>query len=227
MQTNWIVRSVKLFVLATVLAAGLFVSWLSPAHAERMSFSLTSARGLEGCSQTCSTIVLADGQIDNSSPDRFDALVRNHLGPRPRGLTVLIRSPGGYVIAAAKLGLLFRKYNATVVVATAGAMNLRSGTIKIGPAMCISACVYAFMGGRKRVVPAGGSLVLHRSYADGTWFRGREYDNDFVRQYILAYAKSMGVATAPITYAERLPPYHVQALTRAQIREWKLGTVGF
>ncbi len=223
MQTNWIVRTVA----SLLLFAGVSPHCLSPAHAERMSFSLTSAHGVEGCSKTCSTIVLADGQIDNTSPDRFEALVRNHLGPSPKGLTILIQSPGGYVIAAAKLGLLFRKYDATVVVASAGAMNLRSRKIGIGPAMCISACVYAFMGGRKRVVPASGSLVLHRSYADGSWFRGREYDNDFVRQYIQAYAKSMGVATAPIAYAERLPPSHVQPLTRAQIRVWNLGTAGF
>ena len=71
------------------------------------------------------------------------------------------------------------------------------------------------------------TLVLHRSYADGSWFRGREYDNDFVRQCILAYAKSMGVATAPIAYAERLPHSHVQPLTRSQIREWDLGTADF
>ncbi|MCC2096916.1 MAG: hypothetical protein KDJ29_08485, partial [Hyphomicrobiales bacterium] len=160
MRTN----KVTIFITSLACAAGLVVPGETAARSERMSFSLTSARGVEGCGKACRVVVLADGAIDNSSPIRFEALVRENLGAKPKGLTVLIRSPGGFVIAAAKLGLLFRRYNVTVAVASAGAMNLRTRKIGLGPATCISACVYAFMGGRKRVVPQGGSLVLHRSY---------------------------------------------------------------
>ena len=63
---------------------------------------------------------------------------------------VLLDSQGGYVIASMELGRVFRRIGAATVVAN----------------QCLSACVYAFMGGVKRVAPRGALLGIHRMFAE-------------------------------------------------------------
>lgn len=192
-----------------------------------ISFSLMTASGVQGCNRACQIVVVAEGEINNTAAVRFERLVRENLGTKPRGLTVLLRSPGGYVIAAAKLGNAFRKYRATVVVARAARTDLRTMRITLAGARCVSACVYALMGGQKRVLANGSSIVLHRSYADGGFGQSREYGNDVLRQYIFGYAKSMGINTDVIKFAERLHPSRLYTINPEQARRWKLATPQF
>ena len=209
-----------------ILAATMF---LIPAQgqAARMSFTLMTASGIEGCANACRIVVAAEGQIDNTSASRLERLVRENFPGRHKGLTVLLKSTGGYVIAAAKLGKVFRKYRATVVVAVVGSVNTQNLRIRLRPATCTSACVYALMGGYKRVLPGGSKLVLHRSYSDGALPGQREYSNDILRQFILGYARSMGVSQKAIEFAERLHPSRLYPVNERQLKAWNLARAWF
>lgn len=197
------------------------------AQAAPMSFSLLTASGVEGCGKHCSVVVVASGEIDNTAASRFDMLVRNHLRSGTAGLTVLLTSPGGFVVAAAKLGTLFRKYRATVAVASAAWTNPQTLKVRLAAGSCTSACVYAFMGGVRRIAPPGSRLVLHRSYADGSWFEGREYNNEVLQNYITGYTKEMGIHPQVVQFAESLPPDRLYTLRPEQFEAWNLARQRF
>ena len=61
-----------------------------------------------------------------------------------------------------QLGMVFRKIGAAVIVARGASAMRRRDESAWPPALCMSACVYAFFGGKKRVVPAVSQLGIHR-----------------------------------------------------------------
>ncbi len=79
-------------VFACVMVAIAMICSSSQVQAQTMSFSVLTASGIEGCGKKCKAIIVAQGDIDNSSGDRFDKLVKDQFGNRPKGLTVLLES---------------------------------------------------------------------------------------------------------------------------------------
>ena len=72
---------------------------------------------------------------------------------------VVLNSPGGRVVASMRLGAALRKLDAAVIVARFG----KEGDLDLPIAgQCMSACVYAMMGGSKRVVPPESRVGIHR-----------------------------------------------------------------
>ena len=129
-----------------------------------MTFRLVPIGNPAKCKSRCVDAIAADGEITNSTPDAFVAfLMRTFRDPRVRSV-VLLNSPGGRVVASMQLGLALRKVGALAIVARAGpgARAVRSVVMTSGG--CYSACVYALMGAKKRVIPHGSKVGIHRMF---------------------------------------------------------------
>lgn len=205
--------------LAAALAA-------APARAEDMSFRLaTLATGQ--CGAYCPQVVAAEGEIVEETPDAFLNFVRSHLGGGQLRSILLLDSPGGKVVASMELGRALRKLGMAVIVA-----RIASDSGYLVSGRCYSACVYALMGGRKRVIPRRSSVGVHRMYnyttavdpASGEAVRRRKYDDGRMRKALSRYSAVMGISGDLISFAERTSPDHVHVLSAAEIARWRLGS---
>jgi hypothetical protein len=199
------------------------------AAAEPMSFRLASVGEGDGCRRSCADVIAADGEIDNETADRFVAFLSDHLQDRDLRPVVLIQSPGGTVVGAMQLGLVFRKIGAAVIVAAAHDID-GSNEISVGPGACLSACVYAFIGGKHRVVPPVSRLGIHRMVINeqvqnpsGGTETQRIYGSSDIVSSLAAYAKAMGVDPRVIGYAETISPDALHIVSPSEIARWRLG----
>ena len=137
------------FALAAILACG------SAASAAPMTFR-TMPVG-DKCGARCPEMIIADGEITNRTPDEFIAFVRRQsVNPNARGV-ILLNSQGG-AWAPRWNRALFRTAGAAVIVGRAGPQGVVAGR-------CYSACVYALMGAKKRVIPKVSKVGIHRMFA--------------------------------------------------------------
>ena len=217
-------------LIKTVFIA-LCVAALVPAfaHAEEMSFRVVSVSS-GGCGANCPQVIAAQGEIGPETPDAFVAFVReNARGGNLHGI-VLLDSPGGKVVASMELGQAIRKLGMAVIVARPAADQSRTMALVSG--RCYSACVYALMGGRRRVIPPQSSVGIHRMFnystsfdiAEGGLVRERNYDDGGMLQTLSRYAAMMGVSTELVKLAERTSPDKLYVLTGTDIARWRLGS---
>jgi hypothetical protein len=214
-------------LIKTVLFALCFAA--SAAHAEEMSFRAVGVNS-GGCGDHCPQVIAAQGEISAETPDAFLSFVRqNARGGNLHGI-VLLDSPGGKVVASMELGQVIRKLGMAVIVARPAANQSRTMALVSG--RCYSACVYALMGGRKRVIPSQSSVGVHRMFnystnfdiAEGGFVRERNYDDGGMLQTLSRYAAMMGVSTDLVKLAERTSPDKLYVLTGADIARWRLGS---
>ena len=213
-------------MLAGTLALGTLS--LPVAAAEPMSFRLASVGETDTCRGGCADVIAADGEIDNDTADRFVAFLADHLQDPELRPVVLLQSPGGTVVGAMQLGLVFRKINAAVIVAAA--QDTGDSAVAVVRGACLSACVYAFMGGKRRVVPSISRLGIHRMVinetvrgASGEMQTQRIYGSDDIVSSLSAYTKAMGVDPRVIGVAETIPPNSIHIVTAREIARWRLG----
>ena len=214
---------------AAVIAAG-WLLFAGPASAaEPMSFRIASVGEGDGCHHSCAEVIAADGEIDNDTADRFVSFLSSNLQDGDLRPVVLIQSPGGTVVGAMQLGLVFRKIGAAVIVAAARDVD-GSAEIRVAPGACLSACVYAFIGGKRRVVPTVSRLGIHRMVineqvqnAMGGTETQRIYGSQDIVSSLAAYTKAMGVDPRVIGYAETISPDALHIVTPAEIARWRLG----
>lgn len=202
-----------------------FALFLSPGAASALTYSVVTVGDRSA--------IVADGSIEQNEGQRFrDFLVGLDARGGVPG-TVLIHSPGGYARGGFELGLYLRQLGLGVVVgavrrdAATGAPVLLSGR-------CASACVLAMMGGRRRVVPDGSRIYVHRHralYGGGDSGdalppalmepgRGSEQFVNGMR----AYASMMGVDPGLITLADSVPHESARLLTPGEVRRFRLST---
>ncbi|MBM3609388.1 MAG: hypothetical protein FJX29_13230, partial [Alphaproteobacteria bacterium] len=139
-------------------------AWAAPA----MTFALAPVGNPQQCGARCPKIIIAEGEINVDTPERFLDFLRRNIRDRSVRAVVLINSPGGVVTSSMRLGTLFRRSGAAVVVARVGGVTA-GGQPVFAAANCASACVYALIGAKKRVVPPQSRLVLHRMFAYETF----------------------------------------------------------
>jgi hypothetical protein len=174
-----------------------------------------------------SLAIIAEGQITNSTPGDFTDFLRENAANHDLHTVVFLHSEGGYVMASMELGQIFRRIGAATVVARL-APSTRGG--RFLSANCLSACVYAFMGGRKRVAPQGSALGIHRMFAnqvnDGNLFGDstvvRRYDNGSMAAHLMAYSASMGVSRDLIRTAEHISSSSIHLVTSSEMARWNL-----
>jgi len=194
-----------------------------------MSFRAVQIGSPQTCGATCPTVIAASGQITQATPSRFLDFIEQNYGSRNLHAVVFLDSPGGRVLASMEFGTLLRKIGAAAVVARVYADG--AGGSVMTNAQCFSACVYALMGARKRVIPASSQIGIHRMFvyedsldASGTMLlRHRRFDNGDMRTFLMNYSAEMGVSPGLIAAAEHVPSENLRLLTRAEIRKWHLG----
>jgi hypothetical protein len=208
-------------------AALVFAAFSLPARgAEPMTFRLLPLEDAGRCGNQCAQAIVADGEITNSTPQEFLSFVSQNLQGNVRAV-VFLNSPGGRVVASMELGQLFRKLGVAAIVARAG--QTYGGTALAG-GHCFSACVYALMGGRKRVIPPQSKVGVHRMFqyqasldATGGATIHRQYDNGRMRSMLSRYSRQMGVNSRVIEDAERTSSDSLHVLSKGEIARWHLG----
>src|SRR5260370_41089650 len=146
------------FVLALAGAAMLARPDAAMAQGEPMSFRLAKLEG-RGCGARCPRVIVAEGVIEEDTPETFISFLQSAAETQDLRDVVVINSPGGRVVASMRLGAALRKLRAAVIVARFGNGD-DPDLPTAGP--CMSACVYAMMGGVKRIVPPESRMGIHR-----------------------------------------------------------------
>jgi hypothetical protein len=210
------------------LAAALaFSAFAAPVKAgEPMTFRLLPLEDSSRCGYECAQAIVADGEITNSTPQEFLSFVSTHLQGNVRAV-VFLNSPGGRVVASMELGQIFRRLGVAAIVARAGQTY---GGTALAAGHCFSACVYALMGGSKRIIPPQSKVGVHRMFqyeasmdsAGGATIY-RRYDTGKMRAMLSRYSKQMGVNSRVIEDAERTSSDSLHVLSNGEIARWRLG----
>jgi ATP-dependent protease ClpP protease subunit len=170
-------------------------------------------------------LVKAIGTFEWDSSDKFRTfLTDQNKQSEDWNVPVLLRSPGGDIEEALKIGHLIREHQMSTVTDT----------------MCASACTYTFMGGVHRVAAEGTQYGVHQFYGNivFTDYEKQVYSaKDLVEAQqrtsrLQNYATDMGVDnavvalalnTSPIPTEER--PQGVYVLSRQQLLTYKVENV--
>lgn len=220
-------RRLRRLPVFALLAAMLSAS--APARADgEMTFRAVRLGETQTCGADCPVVIAATGQITQATPERFLDFIESHTKIDLHAV-VFLDSPGGRVVASMEFGTLLRKVGAAAVVARVYPDG-RGGTI-MTEAQCFSACVYALMGAKKRVIPSGSQVGIHRMFVteDGSdpsskaILHHRRFDDGNMRAFLEDYASEMGINPDLIAAAETVPSTRLKILTRDEIRRWHLG----
>lgn len=222
----------KALRLSAALAAATLALAAAPAAA--MEYKLVPVGG--DCGARCPLVISAEGEIDRSSAEAFIEFLRGSVGSDRLRNIVFMHSPGGNVVGAMKLGAVFRKAGTAVVVAQAREGQGLARDSNFLSAECMSACVYAFMGGKTRVAPPQSRLGVHRT--SSFRFVGKDpagaepgYQRIQTPEALLRalgdYTQSMGVSREVISVAQAAPANSIRVLTRAEVARWRLGKERF
>ena len=213
------------------LAALALVCYAETARAEDMRFRSVTVGDSAICGAACPEVIAAEGEITNRTPAAFLEFVRTHAPHKNLHAIVFLHSPGGKVLASMELGRMLRRAGAAAVVARAIPDDTGDGRTHFTGARCFSACVYALMGGKKRVIPPESLVGIHRMYAHQGGFDPereaedlpRRYDNRGVVSALSRYSGMMGVSPDLIAKAEHISHDRVHIVTPAEIARWRLG----
>jgi len=210
--------------LTAALALAVFAA---PVRAgEPMTFRLLPLEDTSRCGHQCAQGIVADGEITNSTPQEFLSFVSTHLQGDVRAV-VFLNSPGGRVVASMELGQIFRKLGVAAIVARAGQTY---GGTAVAAGHCFSACVYALMGGSKRIIPPQSKVGVHRMFQyeasvdpSGGATIYRRHDDGKMRAMLSRYSRQMGVNSRVIEDAERTSSDALHVLSNGEIARWRLG----
>lgn len=145
--------------------------------------------------------VYASGEIEDGDTDRFVAFLADH---KVDDALVILDSPGGSLMESLKLGELIRKKRFDTSV----------GALADGkPAVCASACAYAFAGGVYRYLDSkSGKLGIHQfSSTAGT--TGRIGDIQLLSGAVVEYLEEMGVDGRAFSLAATASPEEIVWVT--------------
>jgi hypothetical protein len=188
-------------VLIGLLA--LFVPAAAVAEPDAMSFRVVTA---PNCRGSCAAEIAADGIIALDSAEAFRAVAAT-LAPNP--IVVRLASSGGNLVGSLQLGQAFRALNATVIVAKG--------------ARCVSACVYAFLGGATRRV-SDGRIGVHRFRPEGEASDG-DFPDVLVRratEVLTDYVTQMGADPGLVRLAMSTAPPGMHFLDAGELRRYRV-----
>ena len=201
------------------------------AQGEPMRFRLAQI-AQDGCTRTCPQVIVAEGVIEENTPQAFIDFVRSAADQPGARSVVLLSSPGGRVVASMRFGAELRQMGAAVIVARSWREGGHDVTVS---GQCMSACVYAMMGGVKRIVPAESRVGIHRMSreeasegpARGPHPMMRAYASADMVAALATYAAEMGVNPSVIRTAERISPDAIHILSPAELRRWRVASPKF
>ena len=110
-------------------------------------------------------VIAATGEITDETPRQFLEFVQENVNQARLHAVVFLNSPGGKVAASMELGREFRRLGAAAIVARFDPNAGGRGVSSFVGARCLSACVYALIGAKKRVIPPESLVGIHRMFA--------------------------------------------------------------
>jgi hypothetical protein len=184
---------------------------------------------VNNCTSDCPKIIVASGEMYfddiNTLVATLQAGIQRDRMIRP---VVLLSSVGGNVAAGYGIGEVFRQINATVIVARA----VPSGSgYTFGPGSCASACVFALMGGKTRVVPEGSKVGVHwmsgpvPQMSSGSVFGPSsdfKDDSDAKEQRMRQYMRRMGIRAELASFIRKVPNSDMHVLTPQEVQRFGL-----
>ena len=227
-KNNFFIKTIFRYSLGAFLVA--FLASLANAAAP-IAFQLINVPE-SGCTPQCPQIMVADGEIDEEAAPRFAAFFKAaqeqyRQNPALLRRVLYLSSLGGNVLAATELGMLLRRAKITVVIAQV--YNVAGHPFAI-EGRCLSACIYAMMGGQKRIVPAKAQLGIHCMFAR-TFIHDPSNKTEQLYEFatpemvadLRAYSKRMGINPQLISLAQRIGPNDMRYLTPQEMLNWQLG----
>ena len=191
-------RAASLGLLAALPASA------AGAQQDAMTFRVVAAKN---CQAPCHTEIAADGMISSEAAAAFRAVASTVLsGP----IVVRISSPGGNLVGSLQLGDAFREFKAT--------LSVEKG------ARCVSACVYAFLGGATRRV-TGGKIGVHRFRPAGEETDNNDFPNILVQRaadILTEYVARMGADPELIRMAMTIQPPAIHFLDAGELRRYRV-----
>lgn len=208
----------------------------APGYGAAMEFSTVPISN-HCVAQDCPRVLVANGELTAHA----DRRLRDFLAEQGRvpGLHAMmfLSSPGGNVETALKIGKILRDGGVAVVIGKPGLAGQgegrgRKATLAVTPGNCASACVYTLMGARKRIVPEGARIGVHRMSArvhlpNGDSLSGggnRVFAGEAELHALREYTAFMGGSQALISLAESTPHDTLRFLTPAELRKFRLAT---
>ena len=205
---------------------------------QAMEFSVVPLDGR--CSDAdCRRVVVADGEITSEAPAAFSRFLRQQLQVPGLHALVFLNSPGGNVESALQLGAMLHDAGAAVVVGRPVAMQGQAvpkkktamGSLGVVPGHCASACVYSLMGAKKRVVPNGARVGVHRMSArmwtrdpaSGSARGDRIFAGSKELDALRTYVSRVGGSQDLISLAESVPHDQIRMLSGPEVRKYRLG----
>jgi hypothetical protein len=218
---------VRAFVLGIAVSAATFdivraqgtPSAGAPSAKEMRFESVSTGGNCRGCEW-----IAADGEITRDSHRRFlDLFGSGDFVP-----TVYLNSPGGDLVGAILLGEAIRKLGADTSVGQT--LPDDSGWHKTGAGQCLSACAFAFLGGKERFINPGSEIGLHQFYdADALrkptekLFTALDASLDqLLTGLVLDYVVRMGTDAQLVVVASKTPPTDMHILSEAEARELRV-----
>lgn len=221
------------------IVAALVFACVGVGHALAMNFRLVPLALGKSCGHQCPKVIAAEGEIEGDTAARFVGFLSSHRHDSALRSVVLLNSPGGSVEGSIKLGLVMRRLHMATIVARAVPVGAQ-GSNQLVSGRCYSACVYAFMGGSKRVLPRGSIAGIHRAYIPAVGpdpvghaipraHRGprASVNPDVAALAIARYSRRMGISLDLLRTAERVSPASIHIVTPREARAWHLAVSKF
>lgn len=204
------------FVIAALL--------LSAAPAFAMTFALNEIEDTN-CGTKCPKIIVATGEIEFDSDDKFISFIKTEVYPQKITSVVLMSSPGGSLVGSLRLGVVIRQLGFSVMVGQVSAGRFFS-------ARCFSACAYALAGGRSRIVPEGSEVGVHKAWTierptaenAGSSDIGRRVSVEGYTPVVERYLKMMGVSRQLMALADATPSTQIRILSRSELAKLRIMT---
>ena len=207
-----------------------------PTHAMRF-VRVTSAEA--ACKPNCPEWLSAEGQIVAGSAKAFADAIASLKGRR---LPILIHSPGGSVVDAAKMGELIREKGLAVAVARTLIADCPDispkcpdgpGSAITGGAMCASACVLVLAGGIERLAAPSARIGVHQITTLVSEVEGlahlksvrKIYEQQRVDSAVEAYLAAMGVGDPVMMLMRKTPAASIRWLSLAELKASRLATL--
>jgi len=191
------------------------------------------------CKPNCPEWLSAEGQIVPGSAKAFADVIVNLKGRR---LPILIHSPGGSVVDAARMGELIRDKGLAVAVArtliadcpeTSPKCPDGPGSAITGGAICASACVLVLAGGVERLAAPVPLIGVHQITTLVSEVEGlahlksvrKIYEQRGVDSAVEAYLAAMGVGDPVMTLMRKTSAASIRWLSLAELKASRLATL--
>ncbi|WP_323770347.1 hypothetical protein [Antarctobacter sp.] len=200
-------------------------------------------RGYSGGNCISCTWIAAQGVITADIPAAFQTFLDEQALTNLSGVNIHLNSPGGNLGAALALGRMIRASGAgTVVAETAGVRTdygLHDLFLETDKPACLSACVFAFIGGETRVARSDtigqmrgyqthGPLGVHQFYGPDA---GPATVDPTVRvadqgrtALLLEYVAEMGVSAELLVLGLKTGPRDMRLLTDDEVTDLRIDT---